>query len=165
MALQKWFRRITICLATILLTIGGYFSQSNAQSTADQSLSARAVNADGVIEILHEDLTNNSSRYLYFLKTADGRRVRLHFAKHPPTNLLTGDHVSVHGSQSGVSMMLTSVGIVTKLRQNPASTACGAAAQYLRRAVHFGDPREFPGRSDQSALYSCHCAELGLRHG
>jgi hypothetical protein len=47
------------------------------------------------------------------LKTSDGRRVRLHFAKHPPTNLLTGDHVSVHGSQSGVSMMLASGGIVT----------------------------------------------------
>jgi M6 family metalloprotease-like protein len=108
MALQKWFRRIAFCLATILLTIGGYFSQSNAQSTADQSLSARAVNADGVIEILHEDLTNNSSRYLYFLKTADGRRVRLHFAKHPPTNLLTGDHVSVRGSQSGMSIILAS---------------------------------------------------------
>jgi len=115
MALRKWSRRIAFCLATILLTIGGYFSQSNAQSTADQSLSARAVNADGVIEILHEDLTNNSSRYLYFLKTADGRRVRLRFAKHPPTNLLTGDHIRVHGQPSGASMMLASGGNVTNL--------------------------------------------------
>jgi M6 family metalloprotease-like protein len=115
MGLQKWFRRIAFCLATILLTIGGYFSQPKAQSTADQSLSSRAVNADGVIEILHEDLTNNSSRYLYFLKTADGRRVRLHFAKHPPTNLLTGDHVSVHGSQSGVSMVLVAGANVTNV--------------------------------------------------
>jgi hypothetical protein len=115
MALRKWSRRIAFCLATILLTIGGYFSQSNAQSTADQSLSARAVNADGVIEILHEDLTNNSSRYLYFLKTADGRRVRLRFAKHPPTNLLTGDHVSVHGSQSGATITLASRGNLMNL--------------------------------------------------
>jgi hypothetical protein len=125
MALQKWSRRIAFCLATILLTISGYFSQSNAQSTADQSLSARAVNADGVIEILHEDLTNNSSRYLYFLKTADGRRVRLRFAKHPPTNLLTGDHVSVHGSQSGASMMLASGGIVTSFAKTQPSPPAG----------------------------------------
>jgi hypothetical protein len=79
---------------------------------------ALAADADGVLEILHEDLNNNSSRYLYFLKKSDGSRVRLHFKSKAPTNLLTGDYVRVHGTQSGAAITLASGGSVTALSKS-----------------------------------------------
>jgi hypothetical protein len=42
------------------------------------------------------------------LKLSDGTRVPLHFAKQPPTHLLTGDHVRADGQLSGGSLYLAS---------------------------------------------------------
>ena len=114
---------LTLCLS--LLTLSVSITQANAQSlpstgapgpdgTADTNPLATRSSLTGELEIRHEDFAH-SARYLYFLKTADGRRVRLRFAKHPPTDMLTGDHVSVRGTQSGTSIMLASGGSVTNL--------------------------------------------------
>jgi hypothetical protein len=136
MALQKWLSRIEFYIVAILMTIGGFVALANAQSAtavtvgrggSDRSAESAAatVDADGAIEILHEDFNNHSGRYLYFLKTSDGRRVRLHFAKHPPASLLTGDHVRVRGRQSGGTLILASGGgaSVMPLTAQPSSLA------------------------------------------
>jgi hypothetical protein len=132
MALQKWFRRIDRYLLAILIIFGSFVVQANAQ-TPDAAIIGRndgnqsvksgtaAADADGELEILHEDLNNNSSRYLYFMKKTDGSRVRLHFKSRAPTNLLTGDHVRVHGARSGATITLASGGNVMKLSNSSKS--------------------------------------------
>jgi hypothetical protein len=104
-------------LGLLLLLIAISTSLARAQTPAPpsgQAAARTAVALEGEIEIIHEDF-GQSGRYRYFLKTSAGRRLTLHFAKHPPTNLLTGDHVSVHGAQSGTTIMLASGGNVTNL--------------------------------------------------
>lgn len=65
--------------------------------------------AEGQLLIMHQDF-KHSGRYLYFLDTPQ-RRVSLHFAKNPPTHLLTGDYVRVRGTQqSDGSLLLASGG-------------------------------------------------------
>ncbi len=140
MALQKWFRRIEGYLVAILMILGGFAPLANAQAPTAMSAkpgnlgqspksASAAADADGELEILHEDLDNYSSRYLYFLKKSNGSRVRLHFKSKAPTNLLTGDHVRVHGSQSGATITLASGGNVTTLsnssKPQPPPTAAG----------------------------------------
>jgi hypothetical protein len=51
--------------------------------------------AEGEIEILHEDFDSGSRNY-YFLHS-DGRRFSLHFAADPPIDLTTGTRIRVHG--------------------------------------------------------------------
>jgi M6 family metalloprotease-like protein len=98
-------------LGLLLLLVAVSAGPARAESSVaapGQAAAGTAVALEGEIEILHEDLNNHSSRYRYFVKTSNGRRLTLHFVKHPPTNLLTGDHVSVHGSQSGTTITLAS---------------------------------------------------------
>lgn len=96
-----------LLLLLVIIPVSAACAQPAAPAPG-QATVGTAVALQGELEILHEDLNNGSGRYLYFLKTSDGRRVRLHFARHPPTNLLTGDQVSVHGAQSGAIITLAS---------------------------------------------------------
>ena len=60
-----------------------------------RNLVEEEVEMDGELLILHEDRLQGS-RYLYFLQSS-GRQFSLHFAHHPPTNLLTGAFIRVRG--------------------------------------------------------------------
>jgi M6 family metalloprotease-like protein len=106
-------RGLGLLLLLVAISAGPARAQA-PEPTQGQTAAGSAVALEGEIEIIHEDF-KNSGRYLYFLKTSAGKRLTLHFAKHPPTNLLTGDHVSVRGSQSGATIMLASGGNVTNL--------------------------------------------------
>jgi Gametolysin peptidase M11 len=104
----KW-RRGRLSLALVLLCascllanaapcIANSFAVTSAMATGRVSR-AGLVKLDGKLEILHEDFPH-SDRYLYFLRRADGRRIRLYFAKHPPTRFLTGASVTISGRRN-----------------------------------------------------------------
>src|SRR6266851_2378150 len=71
-------------LLLLLVTISTGPARAEPPTPAQGQAAGAAVALEGEIEIIHEDF-KNSGRYLYFLKTSDGRRIALHFAKHPPT--------------------------------------------------------------------------------
>jgi len=73
---------------------------------------APQVQLEGQIEIMHQDFKDGHGKFVYTLKQADGTRVPLQFVKHPPTNVLTGDHVQVSGQRSGSGLILYSGGNV-----------------------------------------------------
>src|SRR5882724_7738828 len=80
-----------------------------AQTGASPTAAAHSsVQLDGQIEIVHQDFKDGHGRFVYTLKQADGTRVPLQFVKHPPTHLLTGDHVRVTGQRSGGGLLLYS---------------------------------------------------------
>src|SRR6266704_1665509 len=80
-----------------------------AQTSASSTAAAQSrVQLEGQIEIVHQDFTDGHGRFVYTLKQADGTRVPLHFVKHPPTHLLTGDHVRVTGQRSGGGLIVYS---------------------------------------------------------
>src|SRR6266436_2586799 len=103
--------RSGVLYLSILLLVGLIVAWSPRIALAAESANAsgRALTLEGELVILHEDFKDHG-RYLYFLKTRDGAQIPLHFRAHPPTNLLTGDHVSVRGQQRGTSLMLDSGG-------------------------------------------------------
>ena len=57
----------------------------------------QAVQLEGQMEIVHQDFKDGHGRFLFTLKQVDGTRVPLKFGKHPPTHLLSGDHVRANG--------------------------------------------------------------------
>src|SRR6266704_5546452 len=80
-----------------------------AQTSASSTAAAQSrVQLEGQIEIVHQDFKDGHGRFVYTLKQADGTRVPLQFVKHPPTHLLTGDHVRVTGQRSGGGLLLYS---------------------------------------------------------
>jgi M6 family metalloprotease-like protein len=122
---DKWTIGIALAFPVLMLTLCLLISQSNAQSPSSPSWAATSVETgnarpgkllvvNGQIEIIHQD-SGKSGRYLYYLDTPEGGRIALHFSKHPPTNYLTGDHVSVRGRKSGATMILAAGSSVTNL--------------------------------------------------
>jgi hypothetical protein len=79
------------------------------------ALAQSASSLEGTLEILHDD-TPAGSRFEYFIHTNSGRYT-LHFAGHPPTDLLTGARIRVNGTKAGNTLALgadpTSVQTVT----------------------------------------------------
>ena len=73
---------------------------------AVQALVEEELEAEGELEVLHED-RDVGSRFVYFLKTAR-RRLALRFAAHPPTHLATAARVRVTGVQVGQALALGS---------------------------------------------------------
>ena len=73
---------------------------------AVQALVEEEVEAEGDLEILHEDRAAGS-RYVYALELG-GRRLALHFAVDPPHHLLSGTRVRVTGVQVGQALALES---------------------------------------------------------
>jgi hypothetical protein len=93
-------------LLLLVISISPTVAHAQPLPAAGAVTSAGEVDVEGHLVILHEDF-KHSGRYLYFLDTP-GRRIPLHFLKEPPTNLLTGDHVRVHGRKAGDSLVLAS---------------------------------------------------------
>jgi hypothetical protein len=73
-----------------------------------QSGQGQPAQLDGEIEIVHQDFKDGHGRFVFTLKQADGTRVPVKFAKHPPTHLLTGDHVRANGQMLNGTLLLYS---------------------------------------------------------
>src|SRR5436853_3409521 len=73
-----------------------------------QSGQGKPVQLDGEVEIVHQDFKDGHGRFVFTLKQADGTRVPLKFAKHPPTHLLTGDHIRANGQLLNGNLLLYS---------------------------------------------------------
>jgi len=73
-----------------------------------QSGQGKPVQLDGEMEIVHQDFPDGHGRFVFTLKQTDGTRVPMKFAKHPPTHLLTGDHVRVNGQMLNGNLLLYS---------------------------------------------------------
>jgi M6 family metalloprotease-like protein len=98
------FVGLMILVSTSVLAQTADNSAAAAQSQVGQS---QRVQLEGELEVLYQDFKDRA-RVSYSLKLADGTRVPLHFVKHPPTHLLTGDHVRANGQLSGGSLILYS---------------------------------------------------------
>jgi hypothetical protein len=73
-----------------------------------QSGKGKPAQLDGELEIVHQDFRDGHGRFVFTLKQADGTLVPMQFAKHPPTHLLTGDHVRANGQMLNGSLLLYS---------------------------------------------------------
>jgi hypothetical protein len=113
----EFFVANTIAAGIILLSSTSLFAHNPANSDlADdpavaaqlQSGQGKQVQLDGEIEIVHQDFKDGHGRFVFTLKQADGTRVPVKFAKHPPTHLLTGDHVRANGQLLGGNLLLYS---------------------------------------------------------
>ena len=110
-------RRLFVSLAALLLSSTFVLAHNPQDSDlADdpsvaaqlQSGQGKAAQLDGQIEIVHQDFPDGHGKFFFSLKQADGTRVPMKFAKHPPTNLLTGDHVRANGQMLNGSLLLYS---------------------------------------------------------
>ena len=73
-----------------------------------QSGKGKPAQLDGELEIVHQDFPDGHGRFVFTLKQADGTRVPMQFAKHPPTRLLTGDRVRANGQMLNGNLLLYS---------------------------------------------------------
>lgn len=99
---------------------------------------APQVSLQGQIEIMHQDFPDGHGRFVYTLKQADGTRVPLHFVKNPPTHLLTGDHVTASGQQTGSGLILYSGGNTKNSGGGGGSTGGGTAGPSIPVPNTFG---------------------------
>jgi hypothetical protein len=97
----------------------------DATAAAQWKAGAPQIQLEGQIEIVHQDFKDGHGKFVYTLKQADGTRVPLQFVKHPPTHLLTGDHVQVSGQRSSGGLILYSGGNV-KNSGGGGSSSCTA---------------------------------------
>ena len=113
-----------VAAACLVISVTGIAAQESPSGSAHQSVAAgrvlagsqtaagpnRAVQLEGQLEILQQDVKDGRNHLLYSLKQADGTRVRLEFVDEPPKHLLTGHHVRATGQLSGGSLILYSGG-------------------------------------------------------
>lgn len=83
-------------------------AETDPAAAAQWKAGAPQVQLEGQIEIVHQDYKDGHGKFVYTLKQSDGTRVPLQFVKHPPTHLLTGDHVKVSGQRSASGLVLYS---------------------------------------------------------
>lgn len=103
-------------LLSVLVLIGSTFVLAHTPDTNTIDTAAatqwqaggQRVQLEGELEIVHQDYKDGHGKFVYTLKQADGTRVPLQFVKHPPTHLLTGDHVRANGQLSGGGLTLYS---------------------------------------------------------
>src|SRR5579864_8390393 len=108
---------------------------------------APQVQLEGQIEIMHQDFKDGHGKFVYTLKQADGTRVPLQFVKHPPTHVLTGDHVKVSGQRSSSGLVLYSGGNV-KNTGGGGSTSCTAdSGQICSTTASIPVPHTFGSQS------------------
>lgn len=110
-------RRLFVSLAAVLLgsTLVFAHNPQNSDLADDPSVAAQLqsgqgnpVQLDGQIEIVHQDFPDGHGKFVFTMKQADGTRVPMKFAKHPPTHLLTGDHVRANGQMLNGNLLLYS---------------------------------------------------------
>src|SRR5215813_2999153 len=98
--------RFFVSFALVLLSSTFAFAHNTqASDLADnpavaaqlQSGQGQPVQVQGELEVVHQDFPDGHGRFVFTLKQSDGSRVPMQFAKHPPTHLLTGDHVRANG--------------------------------------------------------------------
>ena len=111
---------------------------------AVQAQIEQEVEAEGVLEVLHED-GHNASRYLYFLSTA-AERLSLHFAANPP-HLLTGARVRVRGVRVRQTLALAGGGGSVQTLASPLPNALGEQRTLLI-LVNFSDAPTQPYTPD-----------------
>ena len=110
------FGRAIFAGLTLLISTVGFAHNPNDNGLADDPAVAallqygqgQAVQLEGQMEIVHQDFKDGHGRFLFTLKQVDGTRVPLKFAKHPPTHLLSGDHVRANGRLSNGNLLLYS---------------------------------------------------------
>ncbi len=83
-------------------------NDSNPVAAAQWQAGGQQVQLEGQLEIIHQDFKDGHGRFVYSLKLANGSRFPLQFVKHPPTHLLTGDHVRATGQLSSRTLTLYS---------------------------------------------------------
>src|SRR6266567_4350672 len=131
-----------------LMLLGSTFALAHNTGTTDNSDAQAAaaqlqrdpgqhVQLQGQIEIVHQDFNDGHGRFVYSLKQADGTRVPMQFVKHPPTHVLTGDHVQVSGQRSGGGLILYSGGNV-KNSGGGGSTGGGTSTSSIPLPNTFG---------------------------
>jgi len=104
----------TFLAVVVLLSSTFVLAHTPDTNTIDSAAAAQwqaggqRVQLEGELEIVHQDFPDGHGQFVYTLKQADGTRVPLRFVKHPPTHLLTGDHVRANGLLSGGSLTLYS---------------------------------------------------------
>jgi len=109
--INTFFAGIVLLSSTFSLAhnpAGGDLADDPAVAAQLQSGQGQPAQLEGELEIIHQDFTDGHGRFVFTLKQADGTRVPLKFAKHPPTHLLTGDHVRANGQLLGGSLLLYS---------------------------------------------------------
>ena len=102
-----------------LLLLGGTFARAHNPKDTDladddavlaqlQSGQGQPAQLEGELEIVHQDFPDGHGRFVFTLKQTNGTRLPLKFAKHPPTHLLTGDHVRANGQLLNGNLLLYS---------------------------------------------------------
>jgi hypothetical protein len=114
----RFLFNLLLGLSFLLFAISVSEGTARSQPSALPAAAGAAVDVEGEFVIIHEDFKHSGS-YLYFVNTSSGQ-VPLHFNSKAPTNLLTGDHVRVHGTvDKDGTVILASGGSVTKLSTSP----------------------------------------------
>jgi hypothetical protein len=86
----------------------GDLADNPAVTAQLQSGKGKPAQLDGQLEIVHQDFPDGHGKFVFTLKQADGTRVPMQFAKHPPTHLLTGDHIHANGQMMNGNLLLYS---------------------------------------------------------
>ena len=102
------FAGAVLLASTFVLGHNPDANSTDPAAAAQWKAGAPQVQLEGQIEIVHQDFPDGHGKFVYTLKQADGTRVPLQFVKHPPTHLLTGDHVQATGQRSGGGLILYS---------------------------------------------------------
>lgn len=121
---------VLLCAPCLLVNASPCIANSFAVTeavAAGPGARAALVKLSGKLEILHEDFPH-FDRNLYFLMRADGTRVRLYFARHPPTRFLTGAPVSVSGSRQSDGSLLLYSGNTNVITSSTTKSSTGTAS-------------------------------------
>ena len=109
---RGFFAGAVLLCSTFVLAHNPDANTVDPAAAAQWKAGAPQVQLQGQIEIVHQDFPDGHGKFVYTLKQADGTRVPLQFVKHPPTHVLTGEHVQVSGQRSGNGLVLYSGGNV-----------------------------------------------------
>jgi len=91
---------------------GSDLADNPAVAAQLQSGKGKPAQLDGTLEIVHQDYPDGHGKFVFTLKQADGSRVPMQFAKHPPTHLLTGAQITANGQLLNGNLLLYSGGNV-----------------------------------------------------
>src|SRR6266496_6438579 len=154
-------RDLGLLAVLVFVAVSSGFAQTN--STAAQLVPGAngRLQLEGELEILNKDFKDHA-QVSYSLKTSNGRRIPLRFAKEPPSHLLTGDHVRADGELSGGGLLLdTGTNLTTDSKTTSTATSSipvpnTFGSQYtLVILVNFQDDAIQPYTvSDTQAMYS-----------